>query len=134
MLSFDASSRDLCTVKTPQTNTPLQALVLLNDPQIIEAARGLAQQSLQKNNTLETQLEYLYLATTGTLPDQSNRAQLATLYTAMLDQVKGKQVDPETYLNIGQSKVEGDLQNLNFTALALTAHTLLNLDQTITRS
>jgi hypothetical protein len=134
MLSFDASTRDLCTVKTPQTNTPLQALVLLNDPQIIEAARGLAQQSLQKNHTLEEQLEYLYIATTGTLPDQSNRTQLEALYTSMLDKVTGKEVDTESYLKIGQAEVDNAMHNPGFTALALTAHTLLNLDQTITRS
>lgn len=134
MLSFDASSRDLCAVKTPQTNTPLQALVLLNDPQIIEAARGLAQQSLHKNNTLEDQLEYLYLATTGSLPDASNRKQLTALHAEMVDQITRKEVDPETYLSVGNSKVESSMQNTSFTALALTAHTLLNLDQTITRS
>ena len=134
MLSFDASSRDLCTVKTPQTNTPLQALVLLNDPQIIEAARGLAQQSLHKNNTLEDQLEYLYLATTGSLPDASNRKQLTALHAEMVDQITRKEVDPETYLSVGNSKVESSMQNTSFTALALTEHTLLNLDQTITRS
>ena len=134
MLSFDASSRDLCTVKTPQTNTPLQALVLLNDPQIIEAARGLAQQSLKKNNTLQDQLAYLYMATTGSLPDQSNQAQLEDLYSEMLDQVVREEVDSEAYLTIGNAVVESSMQSESFTALALTAHTLLNLDQTITRS
>ena len=134
MLSFDASSRDLCTVKTPQTNTPLQALVLLNDPQIIEAARGLAQQSLTKNNTLQDQLAYLYMATTGSLPDQSNQAQLEDLYSEMLDQVVREEVDSEAYLTIGNALVESSIQSESFTALALTAHTLLNLDQTITRS
>ena len=134
MLSFDASFRDLCTVKTPQTNTPLQALVLLNDPQIIEAARGLAEQSLKKNNALQDQLAYLYMATTGSLPDESNRAQLEALYSEMLDQVVREEVDSEAYLTIGNAVVESSMQSESFTALALTAHVLLNLDQTITRS
>ncbi len=48
MLTFDASNRDLCSVKSQQTNTPLQALVLLNDPQIIEASRVLAEKAIKK--------------------------------------------------------------------------------------
>ncbi len=47
MITFDASTKDLCTVKRQETNTPLQALVLMNDPQVIEAARLLAHAALE---------------------------------------------------------------------------------------
>ena len=74
------------------------------------------------------------MATTGSLPDQSNQAQLEDLYSEMLDQVVREEVDSEAYLTIGNAVVESSMQSESFTALALTAHTLLNLDQTITRS
>jgi hypothetical protein len=134
MLSFDASNRDLCTVKTRQTNTPLQALVLLNDPQMIEAARGLAQRVVSKNLPLEQQLSYLYTATTGALAQTEALAQLQLLYSDMLKQVKEEAVETEQYLSIGASKSSIMTDQESFAALALTAHTLLNLDQTITRS
>ena len=134
MLSFDASNRDLCTVKTRQTNTPLQALVLLNDPQMIEAARGLAQRVASKNLPLEQQLSYLYTATTGALAQTEALAQLQLLYSDMLKQVKEEAIETEQYLSIGASKSSITTDQVSFAALALTAHTLLNLDQTITRS
>ena len=134
MLSFDASNRDLCTVKTRQTNTPLQALVLLNDPQMIEAARGLAQRVASKNLPLEQQLSYLYTATTGALAQTEALAQLQSLYSDMLKQVEEEAIETEQYLNIGASKSSITTDQESFAALALTAHTLLNLDQTITRS
>lgn len=134
MLSFDASNRDLCTVKTRQTNTPLQALVLLNDPQMIEAARGLAQRVASKNLTLEQQLSYLYTATTGALAQTEALAQLQSLYSDMLKQIEEEAIETEQYLSIGASKSSITTDQASFAALALTAHTLLNLDQTITRS
>jgi hypothetical protein len=134
MLSFDASNRDLCTVKTQQTNTPLQALVLLNDPQMIEAARGLAERVASKNLSLEEQLSYLYTATTGALAETEELTQLQQLYTDMQAQVEQDAIEVEDYLSIGASKVKSTADRSAFAALALTAHTLLNLDQTITRS
>ena len=134
MLSFDASNRDLCTVKTRQTNTPLQALVLLNDPQMIEAARGLAQRVASKNLPLEQQLSYLYTATTGALAQTEALAQLQSLYSDMLKQVEEEAIETEQYFSIGASKSSITTDKASFAALALTAHTLLNLDQTITRS
>ncbi|MGA1773735.1 MAG: DUF1553 domain-containing protein [Flavobacteriaceae bacterium] len=134
MLSFDASNRDLCTVKTQQTNTPLQALVLLNDPQMIEAARGLAERVASKNLSLEEQLSYLYTATTGALAETEELTQLQQIYADMQAQVKKDAIEVEDYLSIGASKVKSTADRGAFAALALTAHTLLNLDQTITRS
>jgi len=134
MLTFDASNRDLCNVKTQQTNTPLQALVLLNDPQIIEASRQLAKRASSKNKGLEEQLEYMFLAATGTQVDPETKDLLKALYEDMLMQVKNEGVNALAYLSIGQKQQENKVLDPAFTALSLTAHTILNLDQTITRS
>lgn len=134
MLTFDASNRDLCQVKTAQTNTPLQALVLLNDPQMIEASRQLAWKASRKNEDLVHQLNYMYLSATGREANEKTIGLLKNLYQDMLAQVQSDAVNTEAYLSIGQKQLEDLAPTEEFSALSLTAHTILNLDQTITRS
>ena len=134
MLTFDASNRDLCQVKTAQTNTPLQALVLLNDPQMIEASRQLAWKASRKNEDLVHQLNYMYLSATGHEANEKIIGLLKNLYQDMLAQVQSNAVNTEAYLSIGQKQLEDLAPTEEFSALSLTAHTILNLDQTITRS
>ena len=134
MLTFDASNRDLCQVKTQQTNTPLQALVLLNDPQIIEASRQLAVRAAKKSTLIEKQLDYMFTAATGSIADQKTQQLLMDLYQDMLTQIRNEGVQATAYLAIGQKQIASTEATDEFTALSLTAHTILNLDQTITRS
>ena len=134
MLTFDASNRDLCSVKSQQTNTPLQALVLLNDPQIIEASRVLAEKASRKKENIAEQLAYMYLAATGQFATDKVAAQLLDLYHDMELQVQKEGVIPETYLSIGEKAATINEKDTALTALSLTAHTILNLDLTITRS
>jgi N-acyl-L-homoserine lactone synthetase len=134
MLTFDASNRDLCSVKSQQTNTPLQALVLLNDPQIIEASRVLAEKASKKEANITEQLAYMYLAATGQFATDKVAAQLLDLYRDMELQVQQEGVLPEAYLSIGEKATTFKEKNTALTALSLTAHTILNLDLTITRS
>jgi len=134
MLTFDASNRDLCNVKRQETNTPLQALVLLNDPQIIEASRQLALRAQGNTAGLSEQLDFMFMAATGRTPDSNTQKQLEALYNDMLQQVQNKGVNPEAYLSIGKKQLENFKGDPAFTALSLTAHTIFNLDQTITRS
>src|SRR6185295_17622106 len=69
MMAFDAPSREVCTVARGRTNTPLQALVLLNDVQFVEAARDLAS-TISKNETdLKSQIDTAFLRFTGRRPD-----------------------------------------------------------------
>ncbi len=69
MLTFDATTREVCAVKRQTTATPLQALVLLNDPQYVEAARGLARRAFHEGgSTLADRVVFLFRATTGRRP------------------------------------------------------------------
>ena len=134
MLTFDASSRDICTVKRQETNTPLQALVLLNDPQLIEASRVLALKAFSTNQqSTTTQIKYIFQRATSRLPNASELASLSTYYEEMLNQIKGKEVNPEDYLAIGAFEVPTTIDKEKLAALALTSHTILNLDETISR-
>lgn len=134
MMTFDASARDLCSVKRQETNTPLQALVLLNDPQIIEASRALAFNALSKNEqSVSEQIKYIFQRATTRLPNETELASLSKYYDDMLAQIKEKEVKPEDYLMIGAFEVPESINKEKLAALSLTSHTILNLDETITR-
>lgn len=134
MMTFDASARDICSVKRQETNTPLQALVLLNDPQIIEASRVLALNALTaKEQSVEAQIEYIFIRATSRRPNPSELTSLSKYYNDMLAQVQENEVQPDDYLKIGTYTVPDTINKKELAALSLTSHTILNLDETITR-
>ncbi len=133
MMTFDAASRDLCTVKRQETNTPLQALVLLNDPQIIEASRLIAKNAIDRNTEIIDQIKYIFKLATSRSPDEDELSMLNNYYTSMLQKVDEEGIDPQDYLSIGDYEIDESYSKKQLAALALTAHTILNLDETITR-
>ncbi|MGX1928539.1 PSD1 and planctomycete cytochrome C domain-containing protein [Flagellimonas sp. 2504JD4-2] len=134
MMTFDASSRDLCTVKRQETNTPLQALILLNDPQLIEAARALAIKTLSATSPdLSDQISFIFQSATSRKPKEEELTILNNLYQASLERIKTGEVIPEEYLSIGEFGNSENVPADQLAALALTAHTILNLDETISR-
>ena len=134
MMTFDASSRDLCSVQRQQTNTPLQALVLLNDPQLIEASRVMAYHALQSNeNDIRKQISALFQKATSRLPDEVEIQMLHDYYNQALSKIKSQELNAEEYLSIGAFQTKENIPKAEWAALALTAHTILNLDETITR-
>ncbi|TQO37632.1 cytochrome c [Arenibacter algicola] len=133
MMTFDAASRDLCTVKRQETNTPLQALVLLNDPQIIEASRLIAKNAIDRNKEIGDQIKYIFKLATSRTPDKEELSMLNNYYNSMLQKVDEEGIDPQDYLSIGDFEIDSSYSKKQLAALALTAHTILNLDETITR-
>ncbi len=80
-ISFDAAERLFCTVSRQRTSTPLQALVLLNDPQFVEAARALAARMIRDGGRdVDARITLGFRALTGRLPASEERAALASLY------------------------------------------------------
>lgn len=134
MMTFDASSRDLCTVKRQETNTPLQALVLLNDPQLIEAARALAYKAINAvGENPQDQIRYVFQNATSRKPGEEELGILHNLYLNSLEKIESGEVLPDEYLSIGEFTVDAAIPVTTLTALTLTAHTILNLDETISR-
>ncbi|MCL6274665.1 PSD1 and planctomycete cytochrome C domain-containing protein [Muricauda sp. 2012CJ35-5] len=132
MMTFDAASRDLCTVKRQETNTPLQALVLLNDPQLIEAARAMASKALVEDS-LQGQIGYIFQNATSRRPDTAEMDVLQKFYEDALAKIESGEIIPEEYLAIGEYEPEISVSQETLTALSLTAQTIFNLDETITR-
>ncbi|MEO1485546.1 MAG: PSD1 and planctomycete cytochrome C domain-containing protein [Bacteroidota bacterium] len=134
MMTFDAASRDLCTVKRQETNTPLQALVLLNDPQLIEAARALADKSVQKvGESSDAQIRYIFQSATSRPPNSEEMQVLQSFYEDAYSKTETGALVPDEYLTIGEYEATSKIESASMAALALTAHTILNLDETITK-
>ena len=81
MAILDAPSREACTMRRERTNTPLQALMLLNEPQYVEASRALAERALHEAGPkAEERLAHLFILATARLPDSKERAELLAQY------------------------------------------------------
>ncbi len=134
MMTFDASSRDLCTVKRQETNTPLQALVLLNDPQLIEASRVLAANTYKLYpKTNKEQITHIFQKATSRLPDTDEVNMLIEHYDNMMRKINSNEISAAEYVTIGDFTADESIPTDKLAALSLVTHTILNLDETITR-
>ena len=130
MLTFDATTREVCTAKRESTTTPLQALVLLNDPQFIEAARVLAERLVRENaDNLDTRITVAFRLASGRPPGERERAVLRQLYT---EQQARFARDPEAaarLLAVGEKPVDKALPADQVAATTLLASAVMNLDE-----
>jgi uncharacterized protein DUF1553/uncharacterized protein DUF1549/cytochrome c/concanavalin A-like lectin/glucanase superfamily protein len=129
MTTFDAPNRDVCIVKREITNTPLQALVLLNDPQFVEAAKVLAKR-IQKEGgtTLDEQLSYAFRLATSRFPGEKEIQILKDLYQKEKERFTQDKNAVNELLEIGEYKLDSSLDRITTAALTSVASTLLNLD------
>ncbi len=135
MLAFDSPSRESCRVRRERTNTPLQALALMNDPQYVEAARHLGKRIMREGGSAAPdRLEYGFRLVTARRPDEKERRILENLYRAHLAEYEQKPEAAETLLGVGESPVASDLEASELAAWTLVANTLLNLDETINKN
>ena len=129
MMAFDSTTREVCTVKRSRTNTPLQALVLLNDVQFIESARVLAEQLLRDANP--KLIDAAFLRMTGRRPDAFEIKTLVGLYTAERSFYAEHPGAAAQIVAIGDSKPNSDLDPIEVAALTNVCQAILNLDATI---
>ncbi len=134
MQVFDAASRETCTVRQTRTNTPLQALVLLNDVTYVEAARHLAQRVMHEAPSgLDDRLRYGLLLVLGRA---ATTDEINLLSTAWQDYRTFYASSPESalkLLSVGESPRDDALDPNELAAYAAVMSTILNLDETITR-
>jgi hypothetical protein len=133
MLIFDAADRGSCTVKRQTTSTPLQALVLLNDPQYLEAARVLAGRMIREGgDTPEKQLGYGFRLLTGREPNKEELSLITRLYQEELDNYTESPAKAREYLSIGNHTTQLQIAPAQLAALAVTAHAVMNTDEAYT--
>ena len=133
--TFDAPNREECTAKRSQTNTPLAALTLLNDPSFVEAARILAQRVLQEAQPTEDhRIFFLFNTTLSRSPDEFEREQIAGLLNEQRNLYRANQDDLASLLTIGIAPTDTSLNQPELAAWTIAARTLLNLSETNTRN
>ncbi len=131
---FDAPDRSECEVSRARTNTPLQALVTMNDPQFVEAARVLGQRILSKGPTANNaRLAYAFRLATNREPNEEELAVLRELLEEQLAHYKANDQDANALAQYGEFERPKDLDTVEHAAWTAIANALLNLDEVITR-
>lgn len=130
MLTFDAVTREVCTANRETTTTPLQALVLLNDPQFVEAGRALAEKLLKKYaDNPAARARDAFLSLTGRAPDEREAAILGRLLAEQREFYTHDPAAAAALLAIGESKGDPSLPRADFAATALLVSAVMNLDE-----
>jgi hypothetical protein len=134
MAAFDAPNREVCTVSRPNTTTPLQALVTLNDPQFVEAARAFAERLLVQPGTDTARLRRAFLAATSREPAKQELAVLDNTLQRERKRYARNVAEAEKFLDVGESPRNPKLPAAEHAAWAQVATLLLNLSETLTRN
>ena len=133
MAVFDAPNREICTVGRSSTNTPLQAFILLNSPQFIEASRVLAANILKENHSNDrVRLTAAFTRVTGRTPTED---EISLLETSLKNELAKYQADPDAamqLLTIGDHPL-ADIPTAQHAAWTNVCQLLLNLSETVTR-
>ena len=134
MLLFDAPSREICTVKRSRTNTPLQALALLNETTSIEAAHGLAGRMLDEGGTSPAdRISHGFRLALGRRPDPVELATLVAGFEADLARFARAADEAAKYAAVGLVRKPDGTTDAEFAAASLAANVILNLDEFVTR-
>ncbi len=134
LATFDAPDREKCTARRTLTNTPLQALVLLNDPTYVEAARALAQRALlQGGSSVGERVDFIFRLATGRRPVPRETAVLRGLLTPQLNAFRRNRQAALDFVSVGESARDPKLDVAELAAWTTVASTVLNLDETITK-
>jgi len=132
--TFDAPEREFCTVRRSRTNTPLQALLLLNGPQFVESARHLGQRMLKHGGaTIDDRISYGFRMVTARIPSDDELSLLRDTYTAELNRCTGNQDEALKVLQVGESSFDPDLNAAQLAAFSGVARLIMNLNEAITK-
>ena len=132
LMAFDAPSRETCVARRARTNTPLQALVLMNDEQYVEAARSLAAQMINSSPELTAQLTIGFRLCTARTPTEQELAVIRRVHDQHLQHYQGNAGEADKLLAIGTT-ARPKLPGPQLAAMTMTANLLLNLDEMISR-
>ena len=132
LATFDASERSSCLSRRQKTNTPLQALVLLNDPTYVEVAKVLGEK-MSRCKTPEEGIRYAYRRLSGRTPSEKELALLKTLLQREIEKFRTQPEKTRGWLNTGLYKMDSTLDKSLLAANTVVASTILNSDAVITK-
>ena len=132
--AFNAPSREVCTVRRERTNTPLQALVTLNDLQFVEAARTLAQHSMTAGRgDIAKTIDAIANRVLGRSMLPAEKAIVQTSYLELLGYYQSKPTDAKALIEIGESKADNNTDTTRLAAWTMVCNEIMNLDEVLNK-
>ncbi|MFZ9916240.1 MAG: DUF1553 domain-containing protein, partial [Phycisphaerales bacterium] len=133
LLTFDAPTREFCTPRRLTTNTPLQALVLWNDPQFVEAARVAAERVLRADGNDATRMRELFRRATGEDPSESARAAMQSALDKSRARYQAAPEDAMKLVEVGEAPRAEGIDPAELAAWTMLANAVLSSDATIVK-
>jgi hypothetical protein len=131
---FNAPNRETCTVRRERSDTPLQALATLNDPQFVEAARALAQLAMKECcDTEEARLDFMAERLLARPLRPAERKIADASLKDLLAYYKSAPKEAEALMAVGESKADAHLDHPTLAAYAMVANELMNLDEALNK-
>jgi hypothetical protein len=135
MKSFDAPAREECTAERPRSNTPLAALVLLNDPSYVEAARVFAERILQSDaNSDDARIDAVFAEALSRTPNASERAILKSLIESQRKRYVAAPDDAKAVISVGERPVAEGVDVVELASLLAVSRAVFNMHEFITRN
>jgi hypothetical protein len=133
MSTFDAGSREICQVARQRTNTPLQALALLNDVTYVEAARALATKALMESEGDQANIQFAFFQTLARQPNTREIEILTKAYNRYRARFASNNVEAKQLIEFGDSPTTQSIDSIDLAAFTIVCSTILNLDEAITK-
>ena len=134
MATFDAPDRETCAVRRARTNTPLQALVLMNDVQFVEAARRFAERVMTEGGeTVEQRVTFAVRTVLNRKPTSTEMQSMRLLFNEVLAEFKASPESARQLLSVGESARNEKLDQNELAAWTMVTHLILNLSETVTK-
>ncbi len=133
MMLFDAPDRETCLARRSRTNTPLHALLVMNEPIFVEAARNLAQRVMQKEKDSAARLTLAWRLALARAPTEKETKIVLGLYPELLEKFRADPAAAKKLLAVGDSPRDAKLNEAEMAAWTTLMNLVLNLDETITK-
>ena len=131
---LDAPSREACTIRRERTNTPMQALMLMNDPQFFEAARVFAERTIKEGgDTPEARIAYIFEMATARLPKPKEEALLLKTFQVHYQELEANPEAAKELTAVGESPPDETLDAVEVAAWTMIANLILNLDEVLNK-
>ncbi len=131
MLVFDSMSREVCAARRGTTNTPLQSLVLLNDPQFVEAARVLAEEALKHDSDIIGRIRFAFRRLSGRIPTSRELSALEKLVIQQRAFYSSDLNSAARVASLGDRKADSALSAADVAAMTVTVQVILNSDSVV---